>query len=161
MKILIIEDDPSLREMLAITIATRLEPKFRLAGMEDFSRITRYFVGTHTLLLAANLAEGLRMIPEADGALCDGRFPAAAGPISTQSGAPENWRRIADATAIRRIPFVLLSGDEDLLTRAKLQGFAAFAKPMGASSAINRLLAEIERVGTRRSAPVDQDATAA
>jgi len=161
MKILIIEDDPSLREMLAITVAKRLDPKFELAKMETFAHVQRYFVGMHTLLLAENLGEALRMLPGADGVLCDGTFPTSGRTSPAFGGLRQNWPAVLGATSKRGIPFALLSGDDALVTRAKLQGMAAFAKPMETASAINWLFEAIESRAARLAAPIDQDKTAA
>lgn len=179
MKILIVEDDPSLREMLAITVAQRLDAKFHLAEMENFAHVVKWALGEHLLLLADNLNDALRMVGEADGVLCDGNFPGSrcqvlgAGenlnplgenPNPDFSGARQNWFIVLGLAAKRRIPFALLSGDDALVERARMNFIlarltaiaAAFTKPMETTAALNWLFEAIRgrresRVGSRES----------
>ena len=71
MKILIVEDDPSLREMLAYMVAKRLNPKFELAQLESFAHIELYNLGEDTLLLAERLDQAQRLLGHADAVLCE------------------------------------------------------------------------------------------
>ncbi|HLI02766.1 MAG TPA: hypothetical protein VFC10_07300 [Terriglobia bacterium] len=118
MKILIVDDDQSLRETLAHLLRNE---------------------GDIETLEAGSLDEARELLPEADAVLSDGSFPTHPGRFDVLTVHDSNWAPLRMDCEKARIPFVLLSGNEVLVERLREAGGEAFAKPQGAVAAVRRV----------------------
>jgi hypothetical protein len=138
MKLLIVEDDLSCREMLAQTAVWLAEQ----AGME--LEIPRTGI----------LDEAMLLLEEADAALSDGSFSTTLSD-SLYGRTRENWPFIAGLAAQRRIPFALLSGDYRSVTKARAGGHLAFEKPAGVQPALTALLGALALRAQERNSKLE------
>jgi CheY-like chemotaxis protein len=111
MKILIVEDNASLREMLHQMVTSRLDA----AGVKNF-----------IIREAASAEDALSKVWAAEAVLSD--------------GLEGDWLKIYAVASKRGMRFVLYSGDPNQVNQAKLIGVRAFSKPMGTEDAIAALL---------------------
>ena len=109
MKLLIVEDDPSLAEVAAGLLHLVDDTPKR------FEAIT----------LAADLQTAIRLLPEHDAVLCDGMFPLA----PESSFVVDDWDVIRQEAARRGIHFVLYSGSARALDCARASNTRAITKP--------------------------------
>jgi len=113
MKLLIIDDDPALRQLLAEQIryqaAETMNPRDELIVRE-----------------AASAQEGLERVWQAEAVLCD--------------GLDGEWVKVWAVASKRGAHFVLYSGDPAQVNQANLIGVRAFSKPFGTQEAIAALL---------------------
>ncbi|MDE2104398.1 MAG: hypothetical protein KGL39_44580 [Patescibacteria group bacterium] len=110
MRILVVEDDVALRELLAHILRNQRE------GVE--------------VLEAGNLDDAGKLLPRADAVLCDGSFPTHPGTRPEfVSVCDSNWARVRLECERLKIPFVMLSGNKTLVNRLNDVGTLAFAKP--------------------------------
>lgn len=129
MNILIIEDDPTLRDVLREFVAQRKPERIHTAA-------------------ALSMARAVLEHEEIDAVLCDGRFPSHHGATALHAQR-ENWPYVAGLCEKKRIRFAVLSGSEETVTRAKVSGYAAFRKPLETRHAIDWLF---YHQGTERAA---------
>jgi DNA-binding NarL/FixJ family response regulator len=124
-KILIVDDDPGVREMLDKMI------RAAAAGREYVS------IGESGSLGVA--LEWLRAF-DPDIVLCDGEFPS--GMTGELRNLPESdyWVLVWARTVSARKKFALLTGDLGLFVRAQAIGVPAFMKPEGVNAAIEFVL---------------------
>jgi CheY-like chemotaxis protein len=109
MKLLIVEDDPSLAEVTSgLLHSVDDTPK-------QFEAIT----------LAADLQTAIRLLPEYDAVLCDGMFPLA----PESSFVVDDWDVIRQEATRRGIHFVLYSGSARALDCARASNTRAITKP--------------------------------
>jgi CheY-like chemotaxis protein len=109
MKLLIVEDDPSLAEITAELLKSLDRPSKR------FEAIT----------LASDLQTAIRCLPEHDIVLCDGMFP-----LSPDSPfVVDDWDVIRQEASRRGIHFVLYSGSVRALDWARASKTPALTKP--------------------------------
>lgn len=109
MKLLIVEDDPSLAE-----VTSEL-----LHSVDD---IPKQF---EAITLAADLQTAIRLLPEHDAVLCDGMFPLA----PESSFVVDDWDVIRQEATRRGIHFVLYSGSARALDCARASNTRAITKP--------------------------------
>jgi CheY-like chemotaxis protein len=109
MKLLIVEDDPSLAEVTAGLLHLVDDTPKR------FEAIT----------LAADLQTAIRLLPEHDAVLCDGMFPLA----PESSFVVDDWDVIRQEATRRGIHFVLYSGSAHALDCARASKTRAITKP--------------------------------
>jgi CheY-like chemotaxis protein len=109
MKLLIVEDDPSLAEVTADLLKSLDQPA------KTFEAIT----------LAGDLQTAIRCLPEHDAVLCDGMFPVSAG----SSFVVDDWDVVRQEANRRGIHFVLYSGSVDALNCARESKTPALTKP--------------------------------
>ena len=112
MKLLIVEDDPSLAEVTSDLLKSLDQPA------KLFEAIT----------LAADLQTAIRCLPEHDAVLCDGMFPVSAG----SSFVVDDWDVVRQEANRRGIHFVLYSGSVDALNCARASKTPALTKPASA-----------------------------
>jgi len=124
MKILIVEDDSSCRQMLVET-AKYLA---KAVGLEL------------EILQTFCLEEAEILLEDADAVLCDGAFYRNQADLYRCGRVRENWPFMAGNAARRHIPFALLSGDQRSIDRARACGHQAFSKPGQSTAAIEFLL---------------------
>lgn len=118
MRILLIEDDATLRECLQASLEHH--------GHQVIA------VGT-----MAAAADALRS--EIDAVISDGRFPG----FNNRDW--DNWgMEIMRSARGFGLPAVLYSGDDDLVTEARRQGFCAFVKPVPVEALLDALESQRE-----------------
>lgn len=127
MKILIVDDDPGVREMLDKLI------RAAAAGREYVS-----ISESESLEVAL---ERLRAF-DPDIVLCDGEFPSGMTGEEMLRNLPQSdyWVLIWARTVSARKKFALLTGDSGLFVRAQAIGVPAFMKPEGMNAAIEYVL---------------------
>ena len=128
MKILIIEDEPGLRELLKLHVLMRAEDLLHI----DCEAVA-----------VGSLEEARQEFDRHDfaGVLSDGSFPTARQAVGVFGGVRENWPHLAGWAAKQEIPFVLLSGDVKAVAaaRARPQPILGFTKPREIQAAIDAL----------------------
>lgn len=141
MKLLIIEDEPSLGELLQDLVLMADRKTHRLI---------------EAVFLAENLDDAERVLDgfeRGDAVICDGRFPTGQ-PLPTvtraQAGAQAkkhfhelprtNWPHITGICEKHGFAFLLYSGDAEMVERAEKSGLAALPKPSPAEAVYVALL---------------------
>jgi CheY-like chemotaxis protein len=154
MTILIVEDHLELREMLVKLVAARA-PLATILTADNLDDAVRTL---NPQISQISQSPGSLSAPSAqsvDCILCDGSFPLAPKGYLTQYNQPrEHWHEVAGLAKKYGIRFVLLSGDPDLVERARAKGHAAFVKPDGTHAAIEQLLnPQISQMTQKGQAP--------
>jgi CheY-like chemotaxis protein len=109
MKLLIVEDDPSLAEVTAELLKTVDRPAKRLEA----------------ITLAADLQTAIRSLPEHGAVLCDGMFPLAPG----SPFVADDWDVVRQEAIRRGIHFVLYGGSIRALECARASMTPTIIKP--------------------------------
>jgi len=127
MKILIVEDDPSLREILAELVQAEI-PEAEIIEADNLDDAVR--------LLHPAADCGLSTI---DAILTDGSFPTwpqKVLPTSIWNASRPNWIGLAGWAEKKHIPLVVLTGAGDVADHARRVGVAVFVKPLEVHRAI-------------------------
>lgn len=133
MKLLIVEDDPNLQEILAELIKAEI-PEAEIIEADNLDDAVR--------LLHPAADCGLSTV---DGVLTDGTFPTWPRALSRFRTADElngprpNWIGIAGWAEKRHIPLVVLTGAGEVAEHARRVRVPVFMKPLETHAAIARL----------------------
>ena len=145
MKLLIVEDDPSLLKVLAELVQAEI-PEAEIIAADNLDDAVR--------LLHPAADCGLSTV---DAILTDGTFPTYSWRIPDSWNQPKpNWIGLAGWAEKKHIPFVVLTGAGDVAEHARRVGVPAFMKPMEVHRAIACLRALVVPKALRENPAVGE-----
>lgn len=127
MTILVVEDHAGLRELIAHMVKNQRE------GI--------------AVLEAECLDQARELLPEADAVLSDGSFPTHLPrwyDVNVGTTSSTNWAPLLSSCREAGVPFVLLSGNSELVRKLREEGYAAFEKPRGVFDAVRTVVDSAE-----------------